>query len=229
MRLETGIVKQKITLMLLAALLSAPYVAHAAEPTPEPVAEDPAAAFNRCTKMLKSQGAVFTRQEPLSGENGCHIADPVKISSLVRAGQRIDLAANPTLSCRFASRLSAWLSDVAAPITQYFENSPLKAVSSGPGYVCRNRYNKKNGKISEHALGNAIDINGFVFAGGKRVAVGKALTGTDAQRRMLMALRLTSCGYFTTVLGPGANAAHKDHFHLDFGKHGRTWNYRICE
>jgi hypothetical protein len=42
-------------------------------------------------------------------------------------------------------------------------------------------------------------------------------------------LRTSACGYFTTVLGPGSNEAHKNHFHFDLALHGRSDNYRICE
>jgi len=42
-------------------------------------------------------------------------------------------------------------------------------------------------------------------------------------------LRTAACGYFTTVLGPGANPAHDHHFHFDFKKRGKSYNYRICE
>lgn len=35
-----------------------------------------------------------------------------------------------------------------------------------------------------------------------------------------------ACVDFSTVLGPKANAAHADHFHLDLGRNGR---YQICE
>jgi hypothetical protein len=40
---------------------------------------------------------------------------------------------------------------------------------------------------------------------------------------------MAACGYFTTVLAPGADAAHEAHFHLDSGLHGATPNDRICE
>jgi hypothetical protein len=43
------------------------------------------------------------------------------------------------------------------------------------------------------------------------------------------ALRMTACGYFTTVLGPGADPQHETHLHLDMLMHGGSANYRICE
>lgn len=201
----------------------------AAAPPGNDTPPDPVTAFNQCAVLLKSQGVIFTRLESFQADKGCGIQDPVKITAIVQPDKTISLPSQPMLSCRFALRLAIWLADVGAPIIQSFQKAPLEAISSGPGYICRNRYNRKNGKLSEHAYGNAIDINGFLLAGGKRIAVSKSTDGTDIQKRMLMALRISSCGYFTTVLGPGANAAHKNHFHIDLGKHGRTWNYRICE
>ncbi len=118
---------------------------------------------------------------------------------------------------------------MAAPVVRSFAKSPLVAVASGPGYQCRNRNNQKNGKISEHAFGNAIDITGFGLVNGKTIKVSALPDGPFQQVRMLMALRISSCGYFTTVLGPGFDEAHKAHFHLDFAKRGKGWNYRICE
>jgi len=216
-------------IILLAGAGSLQNALAASEAAKDTLPPDPAAMFDQCAQFLKGQGVVFTRLEPFTSDKGCTIKDPVKVTGIFQTNKTINLPARPVLSCQFALRLAIWLADVSAPIIQDFQKSPLKAISSGPGYTCRNRYNRKNGKLSEHAYGNAIDINGFLLANGKRIAVSELTDGTGAQRRMLMALRVTSCGYFTTVLGPGANSAHKDHFHLDLGKHGRTWNYRICE
>jgi hypothetical protein len=75
---------------------------------------------------------------------------------------------------------------------------------------------------SEHAKGDAIDVVSFVLADKRRVTV-KALGP------LVGALRMTACGYFTTVLGPGADPEHETHLHLDMLMHGGSANYRICE
>lgn len=49
------------------------------------------------------------------------------------------------------------------------------------------------------------------------------------ERDLVRVLRTTACAYFTTVLGPGSDSAHEEHFHFDTGMHGATPNYRICE
>jgi hypothetical protein len=42
-------------------------------------------------------------------------------------------------------------------------------------------------------------------------------------------MRTAACGWFTTVLGPGSDAFHANHMHLDIEKHGPSGSYRICE
>ena len=46
---------------------------------------------------------------------------------------------------------------------------------------------------------------------------------------LLRGLRTGSCGWYTTILGPGTDAAHATHWHLDIQQHGSSQNYRICQ
>lgn len=186
-------------------------------------------AFDTCLGDLAKLGVEFVKMEPFKNEDGCGISDPVKIMSVPARNSDITLGAQPQLSCKFALKFSIWLSDVGAPITENLTRSPLFSVATGPGFVCRHRNNDGSRKISEHAVGNAIDINSFGFANGEKLSVAAVIGGSAEEKRTLSALRIASCGFFTTVLGPGTNEAHSSHFHLDHGKHGRTWNYRICE
>lgn len=185
--------------------------------------------FKSCVEALNRLGVGFAVESPIVTASRCQVPDAVRLLSVGSIEATITLPAKPVLSCGYALRLSTWLSDVAAPVVKNFAQSPLTSVATGPGYQCRNRNNRKNGKISEHAFGNAIDITAFGLASRKSVPVSSALDGPPPQIRMLMALRISSCGYFTTVLGPGTNEAHKAHFHLDYAKRGKGWNYRICE
>jgi hypothetical protein len=47
--------------------------------------------------------------------------------------------------------------------------------------------------------------------------------------RYIDALRRAACGWFTTVLGPGSDAAHADHLHLDREPRGRDGESRLCQ
>jgi hypothetical protein len=93
--------------------------------------------------------------------------------------------------------------------------------------------------LSEHALANAIDISDFILASGQRVAVVDSwpsnnppppnpdrvsstssvkrvsVSVEDPERAFLKSVRDDACGIFGTVLGPGADEAHKSHLHLD--------------
>jgi len=191
--------------------------------------QDAAVEFKGCRAALLRLGVEFVSEQPVGNDKGCRVADPLRIISVGSGEGTVFLPAKPVLNCGFALRLAGWLSDIAAPVVGSFSGSSLVSVATGPGYVCRRRNNKKTGKISEHGFGNAIDITSFGLASRKSIKVSVLPGGLPQQVRMLNALRISSCGYFTTVLGPGSNEVHKAHFHLDFAKRGRGWNYRICE
>jgi len=201
----------------------------AAEISRDTAGESAGRNFFNCQAELKRRGVEFAIEKPFQNKKGCQVPDPVRVSAIASDGGMIRLPGQPVLNCGFAVRLATWLSDVAAPVVNSHAQSPLRALITGPGYVCRIRNNKKTGKLSEHGFGNAIDISGFELANRKKIPVSAVLGGSPRQVRLLTALRISSCGYFTTVLGPGADEAHVSHFHLDYGKHGRSWNYRICE
>ena len=82
------------------------------------------------------------------------------------------------------------------------------------GYACRTRNSQRGARLSEHALGRAVDVAGFRFLNGEVLSVLQDWSrGSDG--RILDALWRSACGPFTTVLGPNADRFHRDHFHLD--------------
>src|SRR5258707_1238032 len=101
------------------------------------------------------------------------------------------------------------------------------AVREGPGYECRNRNGAASGKLSAHAVGKAIDISGFELSSGKFIPIKP--DGDETMRNVVDTVRTAACGWFTTVLGPGADAAHADHLHVDMAPHGTSDRYRICQ
>jgi hypothetical protein len=141
----------------------------------------------------------------------------------------ITLPENPLLNCKFALQFSLWLSDAAAPGVATRKNSRLARVATGPGYECRGRNGDSTSKFSEHATGNAVDITTFTLEDGRIIQVAEAGDLSAASYQLLRGLRTTACGYFSTVLGPGSNAAHASHFHFDMGRHGKSASYKICE
>ncbi len=94
--------------------------------------------------------------------------------------------------------------------------------------MCRNRYSAADGFVSEHGFANALDVVGFTLDNGQTITVDGDWAGTP-EGRLLRLAHGAACGRFTTVLGPEANADHKDHFHLDLGCHGQSCTAQICE
>jgi hypothetical protein len=181
-----------------------------------------------CQQRLDDRHVTFSFTPPVA-EGDCAIPLPVRLRSLAVGADDIPFSGEPILDCRMAERLADWIGNVVAPLARHHLGSGLAAVETGPGYVCRNRNNEAAGKLSEHAKGNALDIFAFALSHGRRVAVRPADRPAPSVAAFLAAVRTTACGYFLTVLGPGSDAAHSEHLHVDLGQHGRTANYRICE
>ena len=126
---------------------------------------------------------------------------------------------------RLEHRRRNW--EVAAPLALGYMGQRLARIETAEAFACRARYDKPGAVPSEHAKGNAVDIAAFVLADGRRIFVKQQ--DDETARNFVHALRMTACGYFTTVLGPGTDPAHEAHFHFGSGLHGATRNYRICE
>jgi hypothetical protein len=182
-----------------------------------------------CRNELIRLGVDFSIPKEVEGTGVCHVTNPVQLSSVKTPIGRVDLPGTPLLNCAFARQFVVWLSDIAAPLVAGFGEAKLLSISTGTSYQCRVRNGDYSGKMSEHAFGNAIDIAGITLTNRKRVEITAVADPEDPHRRLLMALRTSACGYFTTVLGPGADAAHASHYHFDLGVHGKNSNYRICE
>jgi hypothetical protein len=89
-------------------------------------------------------------------------------------------------------------------------------------YACRNINASQEGRRSQHATANAIDIAGFALSDGTTVQVLRDWGADNPKGRFLAAAHKSACRYFNAVLGPGYNEAHRNHFHLDLGR------ARIC-
>jgi hypothetical protein len=195
-----------------------------AEPPPPP---SPAELFQQCLSQMRGAGMDFQTLDKVT-EGRCTIEAAVALHSVATPSGKVELPDRPRILCAFGLKFGLWIAETAAPIIAAHAGVSLKAIATGPGFVCRNRSRESSGKLSEHARGNAIDVASFELADQRRITVGDPdLAGSLAVA--LKGLRTSACGYFTTVLGPGSNEAHKDHLHFDSGLHGRTDNYRICE
>ncbi len=182
-----------------------------------------ASDFAACVSELTSQKVTF-EQLATAKEQGCELSGAIKLVSVPTPFGDVSLSSNPVMLCDFGRQFSRWVREVAAPLALGYTGKKLAQVETGSAFSCRARYDKPGLVPSEHAKGDAIDIASFVLTDGRRLPVKQ-----QDPAPLILALRTTACGYFTTVLGPGTDPAHAEHLHFDSGLHGATPNYRICE
>lgn len=201
------------------------------EAAPAENAQPESAVDQACLDRLGAAGIEFESITlPPAPKSGCAIDTPVRLKAIKLAPRwrtSIRLPDEPTLSCRFGERFGHWLRDLVAPLIAGELAVELKSVRTGPGYECRNRNRAEAGKISAHASGLAADVASFELANGRTLTVKP--DGDEHLQATVAAIRVAACGWFTTVLGPGSDAAHADHMHVDIMQHGSSDRYRICQ
>ena len=175
-----------------------------------------------CDKRLAAM-AVFTPKPTLAGPGACGGEDLIELDAVLLAdGSRVAIAPKPTLRCDMVESFAAWLRDEAVPRLKPL-NSPLRTVVNEDSYECRGRNRVAGAKVSEHGKGNAIDVRGFILADRRKIV----LTDVTESKDLREGLRDSACRRFTTVLGPGSDAYHEQHIHLDVLE--RRAGYRICQ
>ncbi|WP_244643888.1 extensin-like domain-containing protein [Alsobacter metallidurans] len=175
-----------------------------------------------CADRLTKLGVVFKPLPPIES-GACGTRRPFQVSALPDG---MTLSLPITLTCPAAEALATWSRDVVSVAAERELNVSPKRINIGTSYQCRSVNHRAGAKLSEHAFANAVDLASFEFEKRASVEVGK--TGPDTpEGRFAAAVRSGACRYFTTVLGPGANADHADHLHLDL--RASSSSYRICQ
>ena len=187
------------------------------------------AAAAACVAELLSIAEAVPVSSPETEDAACLIPNPVNLQR-TKSPFPVAFAKNLTLDCPFAVALARYTNDTAQALARHHLATAITSIHSGEGFVCRRRNNAATGKLSEHAFGNATDWVSFKFADGSRLGIQDTSLVDIDEANFLNALRSAACGAFTTVLGPGSNAAHVTHFHFDLGRSKDRKNpYRICE
>jgi hypothetical protein len=175
-----------------------------------------------CDKRIQAIAVV----EPLPrliGPDACGGHDMLRLAAALRPdGARIEIKPAPVLRCEFAESVAAWLRDEAAPRADKL-GAPLRTVETFADFECRGRNRVAGAKLSEHGKGNAVDVRSFMLADGRSIG----LTDISVPKDFRDEIRDSACRRFTTVLGPGADAQHESHVHLDLIE--RKQGYRMCQ
>lgn len=166
------------------------------------------AAETACRARLRALGAEFEETKAQSSKDGCALPFPIKLKRLSKA---VDIEPDAIINCAAAEASVSFTAQVIAPAAKAEYGEELSLISQASAYVCRPR----NGthKLSEHAFGNALDIARFTLSKGTAIDVEPA--PPEKAARFLATIRKAACGPFKTVLGPGSDADHSRHFHLD--------------
>lgn len=180
-----------------------------------------------CLLDLALAGVAYAVAQPVTDAETpeCGIARPVEVKA-VQPGVAIEAGA--IMGCPTARQLALWTRDFVLPAVLRLPDAPrLSGYAPGSVYQCRARVGGDSDKISEHALGTAFDIMAFLFADGSRLEVQPRDGDGDLAEAFQRSVRGSACLFFTTVIGPGTNAAHADHLHLDLAE--RNGGFRLCE
>jgi hypothetical protein len=204
--------------------LSAPERPPAEPPPPAPKGE----AASTCLGKLIADGAsAEAAAAPPASAEGCGIDAPIRLSSIIAGGDAVSLPDRPLIACEFAAVLADYVRLIVAPLGEATLHAKVAAIETGPGYDCRTQDRVAGAKISAHAKGLAVDFMAITLADKRRILVDRQ-TGAD-EASYFRAIRTAACGWFTTVLGPGADAFHANNMHLDIEQHGSSVSYRICQ
>ena len=153
--------------------------------------------------------------------NGCFVHNAYRVQGI--AG--VAFSQPVTFNCGVANTTAHWLNHVVQPAAEDVFGERVVSMDVPAGFACRPRNNLRGAKLSEHGMGNAIDVSAFTLASGRKVTVKQGWFGSGDDKSFLRDVRSGACGTFKTVLGPGSDSHHDDHLHLDLQQHRRGGAY----
>jgi hypothetical protein len=188
---------------------------------PEKQNETPAAPSDCDLRLGKI--AVFQQLAALVAPGECGAADAVLLESVILPDQgRVAIAPPATLRCPMAEAVAQWIREDVAPAAMKLGAPPRELENMG-SYECRGRNRVSGATLSEHGRANALDVRGFKLAN-KQIVV---LADPQTPKQFRDAIRTSACARFSTVLGPGSDAEHAEHVHLDLID--RRNNFKMCQ
>ena len=168
----------------------------------------------QCLAQLGATHANFTPLPDQYFGAGCTRLNTVRLASLRSDDAQMALANLGPVTCPLANTFAAWARFGVDRAAEQILGSRLVRIETMGSYSCRDVAG--TGRRSAHATADAIDVSGFVLADGRRVTVlGGWYDGTPAERAFLRTIHESACKRFGTTLGPGYNAAHANHFHVE--------------
>nr|WP_218167829.1 extensin family protein [Pseudomonas yamanorum] len=166
-----------------------------------------------CDQVLKTSGLRVTHQADSPVDAACPLRNTLRVQ-----GADVGLSSSFLASCPLAVAFALFERHSLQPAAQAVFGQAVTRVDHLGSFACRNIYNRADGRLSQHASANALDIAGFRLADGRTISVLKDWPGDGESARFLRQVRDGACKDFNVVLSPDYNAAHRNHFHLDMGR-----------
>lgn len=186
---------------------------------------DQAEAACMASRQVEISSYVSLREKPIDGPGTCGMTQPLRVSAF--SAGAIHLTSNATLGCPIVATTDKWLADVVQPAAMNVLGAQVIEMRAG-SYSCRAMNNGTGtSRTSEHAYGNAVDVFSFRLNDGRVVTVKDGWRGSPEEQNFLREVFVGACQHFSTVLGPGADAFHYDHFHIDLARHSK--GRHICK
>ena len=165
-----------------------------------------------CFAVLESSDLTFERVADKTTGDNCAFRNVVRLIQ-----SDISYGGDIILKCPALVALAIWERHDLQPLAIETFGQKIIRIRHYGTYACRNINNAKQGRRSQHAYANAIDIAGFVMADGSEISVLDDWGQATQKGQFLKTVHQLACDKFTTVLGPDYNNTHHNHFHFDQG------------
>jgi hypothetical protein len=156
-----------------------------------------------------ASGLAYTPLADASSGDGCGFTNVVRTTRMPFGFDTM-----PVATCALTAALYWWQRDLQS-IAQRELHTSIRRIDQEGTYACRNVDSALTGPRSEHATANAIDVEAFETADGRRIIVARDWGKPTDAGRFLRAAHDSACGVFGEVLGPDYDTFHAAHFHLD--------------
>lgn len=164
-----------------------------------------------CLARLDTQEVSYRPLDSVPApSSSCHVDTAVRVSR-VEAG----LNHPAVMSCALASRIDDFEHTVVQPLARAEFGRRVIRINHLGSYSCR--WINGSSRLSQHALGLAIDIAGFRLSDGTTISVEHDWSEPGPKRLFLRHVARRACEYFSVVLTPDSDADHHNHIHLDIG------------
>jgi hypothetical protein len=166
---------------------------------------------------VRTSSYVSLRGSPIQGAGTCGMEKPLRVNAF--AGGQVGVTSVQTLACPIIATTDRFLEKVVQPAAMGVLGTQVIEMKAG-SYSCRAMNNGSGtSRRSEHAYGNALDIFAFRTSDGREITVRHGWNGSPQEQDFLREVFVGACEHYRTVLGPGADMFHYDHFHVDLARH----------